>query len=368
MADGQNVPGRFKAADRQWQLTFVSESGSRTVAATGLLQWGDPIEPGSKPLVVLADGGLLAAELIEANPKQITVESDFFGQVRLPAALVAGVVLRGSADPIRQDELIDRMLAATSTDRLLLANGDEVSGTLQAVREGAVQWQADVGPLRVETARITALVLSAGHPHDVPPPAFRVWVGLRDGSRLQAHRLELDPSQLQITLGEQVLLQTAEKNIVTWLQPLGGQAVYLSDLPPAGYRHIPYLALKWPYRTDRNVTGSRLRCKGRLYLKGLGLHSAARLTYLLAEPYRRFEAELAIDDVTAGGGSVRFRVFVDGQFDRPRYVSEVIRGGQPPVPVSIDIRGATRLDLVVDYADRADVLDHADWLDARVVK
>ena len=30
--------------------------------------------------------------------------------------------------------------------------------------------------------------------------------------------------------------------------------------------------------------------------------------------------------------------------------------------------GATRIELVVDYADQADVLDHADWLNARLVK
>ena len=38
------------------------------------------------------------------------------------------------------------------------------------------------------------------------------------------------------------------------------------------------------------------------------------------------------------------------------------------MPVSVDIAGATKLELVVDYADRADVLDHADWLNARLVQ
>ena len=78
-----------------------------------------------------------------------------------------------------------------------MANGDEVGGTLEAVREAKVQWQADVGPLRVETSRITALVLAAGHRHGAAQQGFRAWVGLTDGSRLQARRLELDPAQLQ---------------------------------------------------------------------------------------------------------------------------------------------------------------------------
>jgi hypothetical protein len=39
----------------------------------------------------------------------------------------------------------------------------------------------------------------------------------------------------------------------------------------------------------------------------------------------------------------------------------------PPRPIAVDITGGKRLDLVVDFADRADELDHADWLSARVV-
>ena len=58
--------------------------------------------------------------------------------------------------------------------------------------------------------------------------------------------------------------------------------MYLSDLKPAEYHQTPYLDLPWPYQTDRNVTGGLLRCGGRLYLKGLGVHSAARLVYKIS--------------------------------------------------------------------------------------
>jgi hypothetical protein len=74
---------------------------------------------------------------------------------------------------------------------------------------------------------------------------------------------------------------------------------------------------------------------------------------------------LGIDDSTSTRGSVQFRVLVDG---RERYTSPIIRGGQLPVPISVDIHGAGKLELVVDYADHADVLDHADWLNARLTR
>ncbi len=102
-----------------------------------------------------------------------------------------------------------------------------------------------------------------------------------------------------------------------------------------------------------------------MYLTGLGMHTAARLTFLLDGAYQRFQSEVGVDDSTGGRGSVRFRVFVDG---REQFTSGPVRGGEPPRAVDLDILGAERLDLVVDFAERADVLDHANWLDARLVK
>jgi hypothetical protein len=153
------------------------------------------------------------------------------------------------------------------------------------------------------------------------------------------------------------------------LQPIGGDTVYLSDLDDAGYRHIPFLSLAWDYARDRNVSGGPLVADGRLHLKGIGLHSAARITYDLDGEYRAFESELAIDDSTGGRGSVTCRVFVDdgsGKWQL-KYESPVIRGGGKPIPVEIDLAGIKRLSLLVDFADRGDVLDHVNWLNARLV-
>ena len=54
--------------------------------------------------------------------------------------------------------------------------------------------------------------------------------------------------------------------------------------------------------------------------------------------------------------------------DFEAYRSDVIRGGQPPQQLSIDLAGTQGVTLTVDYADRGDELDYADWLDARLVK
>lgn len=94
------------------------------------------------------------------------------------------------------------------------------------------------------------------------------------------------------------------------------------------------------------------------------MYTAARISYAPPENSARFQAALGIDDGTEGLGSVRFRVFVDGD---EKYASPTVRGLDEPLPVNVDVRGARRVDLVVDFADGADVQDLANWLDARFV-
>jgi hypothetical protein len=100
------------------------------------------------------------------------------------------------------------------------------------------------------------------------------------------------------------------------------------------------------------------------------MHSPARITYELDGPYKRFDAEVAVDAEAGSRGSVVFRVFTDdgsGSWQQ-RAKSEIVRGGQAPVPISVDLAGARRISLLVDFADWGDEQDHADWLNARIVR
>jgi hypothetical protein len=126
---------------------------------------------------------------------------------------------------------------------------------------------------------------------------------------------------------------------------------------------LPFLSLAWPFKTDANVTGSQLRAAGHPYAKGIGMHSAARLTHRLAAGYKAFEADVALDDQVGGAGSAIFSVYVD---DRLAFKSDVIRGGAKPTPIKVDTTGGKRLSLMVEFADRGDEQDHANWLDARL--
>ena len=368
--DGVPFHGRLTSADAQWKLVFDAEggvpaSGSRALAAADLVSWGHPAELRKGPIVVMADGGRLAAAVAGADKTELAVRSARLGALKLPLESLAGIVFRTPSNPQELDALLDRIAGGQGpNDRIILDNGDEVAGLMETLAGDRLTIKGDLGLVDVAIPRVVAVIFNPALRKPPPARAGAAWIGLNDGTRLLAATLELHAGTVELT-GLSGGKWKAKAEDLVFLMPQTDRAVFLSDIRPDEYRFLPYLEMKWPYRTDRNVTGGQLRCGGELYMKGLGVHSAARLSYKLDRPWSRFQAEIGIDDSTGGRGSVGFRVFVDGKV---KYASPAIRGGQPPPAVSVDLAGAKQLDLVVDYGEAGDVMDHADWLNARLVK
>lgn len=378
-ADGPPFAATLVAVNANWEMKFESDGKSRSLPASDVVAWGTPVEPTTRTWLVLSDGGLLVADVKEADRDRITVDSPLFGELQIPLELLAGIVLESPAVQEMADRLAQAIRGAQgNADQLLLDNGDKLTGSLRAIQmnvtsgTGKLKLEAEVGPVEIGADRVVAVTLNPTLVAKPALPDVHALVGLADGSRLRVSALELHAAADEggtawITLAGKLTWQTAAKEIV-FVQPLGGRARYVSELEPAGYRQISFLdtpGVSWELGRDTSASGRQLRSGGRLYLKGLGMHSASRVSYEIAPDDRRFEATIGIDDETASRGSVVFRVYVDNE---AKYASPVLRGGEPPIPISVDIRGGQRLNLIVDFADRGDQLDRADWLDARLVR
>jgi alpha-galactosidase len=112
---------------------------------------------------------------------------------------------------------------------------------------------------------------------------------------------------------------------------------------------------------DRAVTELPLRIGGRAFERGLGSHAPGVLHVALDGRTVRFAAWVGIDDGAGERGSAAFQAYGDG---RRLFDSGVLRGGQPPQRMELDLHGVRHLALVMtDGGDGAD-FDHADWADA----
>lgn len=198
------------------------------------------------------------------------------------------------------------------------------------------------------------------------PPGPAVTIAMVNGDTLRGRWTLLKDGFMSIATpwGETVdLPTTAVQNIET----RDDRAVFLSDLKPLRVEQTPYFDRVIPWRADAALDGGPLRTSdGRGYAHGLATHSRCVLEYDLGGRFARFDARLGFEPIPSGQppGSVAVRVLIDGA---PRYENLEFSSDQKPVPLAIDVRGATRLTLEVDFGRDQDVNDRVVWGNARLL-
>ena len=368
------VSARLTGMSADGRVQFTSNDKSLTVATQDLVSWGRRTQRERGTQILLADGSVLVADVIDMDRDALRVESRIWAETRIPLKYLSGIVFYPPYRPLERDRLIDRIRTSrSSSDQLLLEGGDIVEGTLLANQHDQFRWETSAGLISIGVERVRAMIFNKSLIEPTIKPKSYVLIGTRNGSLFATRSAEVSGSAGQLNLIGGVRIKSFKDvnvlNEIVSLRTLSDRVTYLSDLQPAGYKHVPALAIDWPYRNDRNVLGGQLRTAAAIYTKGLGMHSTSRITYRLDENYRRFEAEIGIDDQSRGQGSVNFRVFTRGDDEwKIAYLSPIVRGGGPPISTTLELSGVRGITLVVDFADRGDQLDYANWLNARLIK
>lgn len=111
-------------------------------------------------------------------------------------------------------------------------------------------------------------------------------------------------------------------------------------------------------------TGEPLRIGGKSYGKGIGHHATGSIAILLEGCYSSFDAEVGLHPCGAGG-SVIFRVLVDGQC---RFDSGVMKMSDAPKHVHVVLDGVDELRLEARDAGDGITGDMANWAAARLTR
>ncbi|MFF9726250.1 sigma-70 family RNA polymerase sigma factor [Streptomyces gardneri] len=113
----------------------------------------------------------------------------------------------------------------------------------------------------------------------------------------------------------------------------------------------------WP-RNGLSINGTR-------YAHGVSVHAPSSLLINLNRQCTGYDAVVGIDDMSAlfGQGGVRFSVYGDGE---RLWRSDVVRAGDPPLPVHVDITGRSTLRLVVEEHTPFGRAAVADWAQSRI--
>ena len=350
-------------------------------------------EPGSPPAerravkLLLTTGDLLRGTVAPgAKEDEVVLATRALGEVRVKFGLLRGLVTEASGD--RERELLTRAGARQEQfDEVFLREGGSAKGSVLRIEPFGVKVDTDVpggsnfGQPSYDLEKVELVAMALLEDPPAAPPGIRVQLRLVDGSLLSGVLEGLASEQIKLkhplapggTLS--VPVSRAAELVVQ-----NGAFVYLSDLDPESVdqRFPPefsYSVEAYGWKRDRCVTGKGpLRLGGRVWDKGLGVHSYAALTYKLDGAFRQFRALVGLDDSTRnmgepGFGAVVFKVLLDGKPAREYPTGFVARKGEPPKELEVDVSSAQRITLVADFDPTSlHVLGRADWADAHLIR
>lgn len=375
---GEPVQGNLVSLDNQ-QAVVQTAAGPVAIALSQMAgvtlksAAGGPTVPKPAVWVELVDGCRIAAANVTLTAGKLGVILEpATAPLEMPASLARWIRFQPETEALAG--AWQKLLHADLRADLLVTQKGEVldfyQGIVRAVGEQLVDFVLEGERIPVKRAKLYGLVFH--HPSG-QAPAEPVGIAIEwGGSRWPLRSIRLEGETLHWTTPGGVSVSRTARSVQR-IDFSFGKIVYLSDLTPDSAQWTPYIdlgvelparaALFGP-RADRSLSGGPLELGGKVYRKGLAIHSRTELVYRLSEPFARFSAVAGIDDRVRPRGHVRLVI----RGDQKVLFDGAIAGGEPPRALDLDLRGVRRLTILVDFGEDQDLADHLDLCDARLVK
>ncbi len=371
--DGRPFEGLWQGVDDQGRIVVKGESQVQTflpgeLADLSLETKHATTQPADAELpwtVYLVDGSRFATRLVSSKEGELTLQTSSSEAIQLSLSDLAAIRFGDSSEPdlvkVFQSSLDDR---AKDEDTLVILRDGTLShlkGITEALTAETLTFQWRGRSRSFPLDRVYGLMIAAGvGSGDAAPVMCRLQSGELLGGQITVG--DAKSITLELITGQRVSLPVAR---LAEIRFRSDRVLYLTDLEPEAYAFEPFSTSQWPWRRDRSVANRPLRIGDQNYTRGIGMHSQSRLTFALPEGFTSFAADIGIDEEVGYRGNVIFRVLVDGE---EAYASEAITGDDKPLPVRVAVDGAKTLTLVVEFGERLDIGDQANWADARLVK
>jgi hypothetical protein len=369
--DGHTVSGRIVSIGPDKISLATDENAAEELEVRSLVKLSreprssPPVSEGSH--VLLPEGDRLMRVIVLATTDTaLEVQShSALGKLSIPLDAVLGLVLAPPSEGDEFDPLWERVRAEPrSTDVLWMVNGDRLTGALLSLDDRVVKFQVEGKAIEVDRTGVIAMGFDPAVVSYPRPRADSFDLSLADGTRLGMTDVKLDKGQVSgvTRFGQSVHFPVGD---LVRLDPHTPSFVYLTERAVDAQQYVSYLGPTQSFRPDRTVDGHRFQLAGHAYERGIGTQSRTLLAYKLKPGDRRFQSLVGVDDRAGPLGSVVFRVLVDG---KDRLTTPSMTARDAPRAIDIDISGAKLLILITEFGDRGDVQDHADWVEARIIR
>ncbi len=379
LTDGSTVSGQLE--DFASSQVSIDNNGQRRAYALRQLRRvrfpSTEEVPLSPQEVTLTDGSRLAIDNFHCRGDAVTARRQN-GTVPLSLTRRAvRAVKLGSLDAEQLQSWATISQNAPRSDVVVVRRKEgplqPIEGILGDIDDAVIKFQYSGDWIDVRRERVAGVLFATiqGETQGIP----RAELALNDGSQLQVLSLQREGNDVVVVTPSQVRLNIPFQQL-RFVDFAALSMVALSDMEPELSEFTPYIQVptlaeaeqQWfAPQHDRRITREPLVAsvgdKEQQFDKGLGLHSRTRLIYRLAGKYRRFLATAAVDE-TGGAGQLTLLIVAD---NRELFRQEMSRG-ESAREIDVDISGANRLQIVVDYGNHGDQGDQMSLCDARLIK
>lgn len=359
------------------QIT-VEADGRQVSVPIGKMTGLKPVVHAEKPVwepsvwVELADGSTLVGVDYAVQNGQATIALHGDKTVELPTRNVVAVRLQRATDAALAEWARIRDMQITG-DLLVVRKDNAVDyhrGVLRDVTDSMIYFEVEGERLPVKRAKVLGLLYFQTAGRQLPEAICRVTDA--EGSSWSVRTLNLTPDGLEWTTPVGMTMARPLDGVARF-DFSQGKIVYLSELEPEVREWTPYfgagkdLGVLREYfapKQNRGLYSDPMELGGKIFTKGVAVHSRTRLVYRLPDKFRRLKATVGIDDRVRPRGNARLVI----QGDDRVLLETTLTGAEPPKPVDLDLTGVRRLSIVVDYGEDLDVADHVDLAELRVLK
>jgi len=374
--DGRTVAGELTGLDAA-ELTIATAEGETKLPVEALL-WVSPKDPPKPPeqppavRIEVVDGSSLAAAEYAVADGDAKVKLADGLQLGLPVARVANVRFGEQTSALA--EQWSRLLATGASNDLLVVGRDDAldyhKGIVRQVTEEQVHFEFEGDVLPVKRTKVYGLIYYRP-PAGALPEAVCGIVDASD-SCWQVRTLSLsDQLHWETPAGLSVARPPASIRKIDFSR---GKILYLTDLEPERLdftpffgtaKELPVIAQFFGPRANKSLSGGPLKLGQKVYENGLALHSRTEITYRLPGRFSRLKATAGIDEAVRPHGHVRLVVRADENV----LLEQTLTGeDEQPLAIDLDLTGARRLSILVDFGDKTDIADHLDLCEARIIK
>lgn len=331
--------------------------------------------------VRLQDGSVINGKSVARSGQQLTIQTDWLGVLQVGAAAVRSVRLH--SDHAKYSAQWDTFLQRESEKDLLVipkSDGeglDFLAGIVSTIGPQQIAFLLDGEEIPVPAERVYGVVFAKTA---VRPAESAITLYSRTGQQIAVRTVTLNGARIaaESALGHTLDVAVADVRRIDFSS---GRLRYLSDLEPiaevfsgidppgspfAGLIDPPTAKLMYGPRRDTTIDPAhRIRLRGKVYSKGLCLHSRTELRYALDRKFTTLEALVGVDDLVAFNQNSKVALRITGDGDV--LYEKTFETSEAAVPLKLNVAQVATLSILVDFADNDSSCDWLDLADAKLI-